>query len=302
MVRTLTIKISDELYQALKEAATKADKQDDLLLDEFKSLQPVESGFKEDLPEREKEVKYDFLTTEIQRAFQVLDQGNPDPNQYPGAYAYLLLSLCYKLDYLLKPEGFMMETLERIHRQYFSNRDEHSLRKIQNLRKEFQQIFDRPKESLVAEMYRVKSTFGITAHVNHERVVHIIDGELGNMDWYVEQKHPAIALAIPTYIAGYCLFNFAVPKPDRDFFHLFLHVVENDFFKRLGFPQHYYDPSSGELDERAIRSAIRHIREANRKEFPKLDPKPQKLSFESIHAFAKAFMLMVKDLDLTSAK
>ncbi|RMF30755.1 MAG: hypothetical protein D6765_02775, partial [Bacteroidetes bacterium] len=93
-----------KLYHALKEAATKADKQDDLLLDEFKTLQPVESGFKEDLPEAEKAVKYQYLTMEIQRAFQELDSGKPDPNQYPGAYAYLLLSLCYKFDYLLKPE------------------------------------------------------------------------------------------------------------------------------------------------------------------------------------------------------
>ncbi|RMF28948.1 MAG: hypothetical protein D6765_05165, partial [Bacteroidetes bacterium] len=231
-----------------------------------------------------------------------LDSGKPDPNQYPGAYAYLLLSLCYKFDYLLKPEGFMMETLERIHRQYFSNQEEHSLRKIQILRKEFQQLLDRPQESLVSEMYRVKSTFGITAPVNHERVVHIIDGELGNMDWYVENKHWAIALAIPSYIAGYCLFNFAVPKPDREFFHLFFHIVENEFFKQLGFPQHFYDPQTGTLDERAIRAAVRQIGESNRKEFPKLEPKVHILSFDSIYAFSKSFMLMIKDLDMTAAK
>ena len=40
--------------------------------------------------------------------------------QYPGGIAYLLLELSYKLDYLTVPEGMLMETLERIHRLYFT--------------------------------------------------------------------------------------------------------------------------------------------------------------------------------------
>ena len=46
-----------KLYYALKELATNADKQDDLLLDEFSMLEPVDTSHLEALTESEKEVK-----------------------------------------------------------------------------------------------------------------------------------------------------------------------------------------------------------------------------------------------------
>jgi len=109
-----------KLYYALKELSTQADKIDDLLLDEFDVLKAVDADCISDLDEAQKEVKYKFVIEHIQEVINYLDTNNIIVNEYPGGVAYLLLDLCYKLDCLTRPEGFMMESLERIHRIYFA--------------------------------------------------------------------------------------------------------------------------------------------------------------------------------------
>ena len=107
-----------KLYYALKEVATKADKQDDLLLEEFKSLQSVDTTTWKNATGRK---------TKIQLYRHRPDQTGPggksgklDKIQYSGSIGYLLLDLIYRLDYLIKPEGFMMKP-RTLHRKYYEN-------------------------------------------------------------------------------------------------------------------------------------------------------------------------------------
>ncbi|TNE54963.1 MAG: hypothetical protein EP344_13790 [Bacteroidetes bacterium] len=286
-----------KLLHALRELAIHADKQDDLLLDEFRSLRPVEKRLEAEIPVAEKEVKYRYLIEQIQAAFARLDRADPDPNQYPGGYAYLLLSLAFRLDYLLRPEGFLMDTLEKIYSIYFTKDDRSNQLKILALRKEFQKILDRPKEQIFHELYRTRSTFGINPPANHERIVSLIDGELPNMDWLLNQNHLELALAIPQYIVGNALFQHVPPRPDRDLLHLFYQITEPAFFRELGFPV-YTDPN-GLPNKRLVMQAIRQICENNRAECPRLRPDLSRLDFVSLPLFARSFLDMVRHLDLT---
>lgn len=291
-----------KIYYGLKELAANADKQDDLLLDEFPVLKPVGMGHLKDLPLAEKEIKYEFINEEIRKVFQLMDSGKPDPQQYPGANAYLLLHLCYKLDFLAKPEGHMMEVLERIHRQYFSKDERNTIQKTHLLRKEFQKLLDRPKEDFFKEMYQVPATFGITSPVNHEKVVTVIDGELQHMDWYAENNFPEVALAIPGYIVGFCLFNYAVPKPDWDLFLLYYKITESAYFNKLGFSNSYYDPETKVFDKKAIGRAIRHIVDSQADTYPKLQAQTGSLDFSDLPAFAKSYLHMIRVMDMTKAE
>ncbi|MCB0552824.1 MAG: hypothetical protein KDD02_04675 [Phaeodactylibacter sp.] len=287
-----------KLYYALKELATKADKQDDLLLEEFQMLQAVDASHMEDLPLSEKEAKYSFLRKKIEQALYEIDNGKLDKNQYAGSMAYLLLDLIYRLDYLIKPEGFMMETLEHLHRQYYENDNLPTAAKNQVLCKGFRHLLERDKSEFFKEMYRVKSTFGITHSVTHDRVAGLIDAQLSHMDWYKEHGYEAVALAIPGFIVGQCMFNFAVPKPDRELFHLYYQTVESDYFKALGFPVQYYDTDSKQFDKRAIKRAITRIVENNKPFYSRLNPASSSLNFDSLPDFAQSFLLMVRDLDM----
>ncbi len=288
-----------KLYNALKELATNADKQDDLLLDEFNMLQAVETAHLEPLPEQEKEVKYDYIKKEIQTTLHEMDHGTLDKFQYPGGISVLLLDLIYRLDYLTKPEGYMMETLERMHRRYFAQDEKSLVEKNQTLHRQLSKLLDRPKEEFFKEMYRVKATFGITDPINHDRIVDFIDNELGSMDWYQDNGHYKVAMAIPGYITGYCVFYFAVPRPDRDLFHLYYQITNPNYFKALGFSFNYFDTETKDFNKKAIRKAIEQIAYDNKVSFPKLNPDIGSISFKSPLDFAKTYLLMIRNLDMT---
>jgi hypothetical protein len=101
-----------KLYFALKELAIHADKQDDLLLHEFDFLSPIHSGLIHAASHEEKLYKIQYFKYSIQKAIASFDQGKLKMEQYPAAASYLLLALLYKMDYLVKPEGKLMDRLD----------------------------------------------------------------------------------------------------------------------------------------------------------------------------------------------
>lgn len=289
-----------KLYYAFKELATQADKQDDLLLEEFKHTQAVDSTHLTPLPVEETAVKHRFIIQQIEATLHSVSHGSLDATEYPGGIACLLLALVYKLDYLVKPEGLTMETLERIHREFFAN-DVPATPQQRNTRMvvELQTLLQRTQADYSREMYRVKTTFGITAAVTHERIANLIATELPQMEWYLLNGHEHIAAAYPTYIVGYSLFNYAVPQPDRDFFHLYFRVVEPAYFRDLQFSQSYYHPKTGQLNGKAISQAVGQIARKHLPRYPNLRPVVSQLVFDNLTAFARSYLLMVKDLDMT---
>ncbi len=288
-----------KLYYAIRELAITADKHDDLLIGEFEELQPIENKHLEDLSEEEKSVKYDFIISKIKDVLNEIENGKPNADQYPGGISYLLLDLCYKLDYLTKPEGFMMEDLERMNRLFFA-KDEKSIdQKNANLQKELEMLSLRSKAEHFKEMYRVKTTFGITSPVTHERVSGLIDEVLHHMNWYKENGYEKIALAIAGYIVGNSLFNYAVPKPVKELYTLFYYVVETEYFQKLGFKDALYDSQTQRFEKKMIKSRIRAIAGKNKKKYPDMAPKLAKLDFKNLTDFTKSYLLMVKELNLT---
>jgi hypothetical protein len=288
-----------KLYYALKEIAVNADKQDDLLIDEFQMLKPINTGHLVDIDPAVKEIKYLFLQKEIKNVFHEIDHGKLNTIQYPGGVGYLMLNLGYKLDYLLKPEGNTMEALERIHRLYFAPDGKTAGEKNLAVRKEFTKLLERSKEELFKELYTASSTFGITSPSNHAQLVSFIDSELPNMDWYAENKHTMVALSIPGYIVGYSIFNYSFPKPDRELLHLYYWIAEPEYFTDLGFAPQYYDRETNRFDKRAIKYALDQIEHDNRAKFPKLRIQTGSLKYNNLVDFAKSYLLMIKALDLT---
>ncbi len=290
-----------KLYYALKELATNADKQDDLLIDEFDMLHELGSEPLEEIPTAEKEVKYQFIQKEIKACFDYIDSNRLDAQQYPGGIAYLFLHLSYKLDYLTRPEGFMMEALERIHRMYFAKDNKSTFQRNIEIRKEFQKLLERDKADFFKEMYDVKSTFGITTPINQDRLAGFIEGELKNIDWYLENGHDKVALGITGYIAGYCMFNWAPPRPARELLHLFYEITETAYFKDLDFTFEFYNPIEKTFDKSAIKREINDIVRSNARQYPDCVPNFSLLDYSSLAVFAKSFLLMIKELDLVKA-
>ena len=291
-----------KLYYAIRELAVNADKHDDLLIDEFDELQALENNHLIDLSEKEKSVKFDFIIDKIESVLADIENGKLNANQYPGGISYLLLDLIYKLDFLTKPEGFMMEALERMNRLFFAKDGKSAEQKNMILQKEMKALVERSKEEYFKEMYRVKTTFGITSPVTHERVSGLIDEVLHHMDWYNENDHENVALAISGYIVGNCLFNYAVAKPIKELYTLYYGIVEPEYFHQLGFESDFYNSSNNSFNKKEIKASIKDIVSKNKKMYPSMAPDLKKLDFKRLSDFTKSFLLMVKDLNLTRAE
>ena len=289
-----------KLYHALKELALGADKQDDLLLDEFRQhLEPTDITHLQEVTPTDKRLKLDFLTSHIQFVIQYLESDALAVNEQPGAVAYLLLDLVYRLDYLLMPEGYTMEALERMHRMYFSREDDRPVTaKNERLLGELRQLLARAPESFSKEIYRGKSTFGITLPANHDRLVSLIDSELPNMDWYQDNGFEPAAAAVPGYIVGYALFNYAVPPPDRELLELYYRVMEDEYFRGLGYRQAFID-KDGRPARRAIRGAIANIVDRHVDNYARLRPAYSRLDFANLIDFGRSYLLMLRELDLS---
>jgi hypothetical protein len=283
-----------KVYYALKELATNADKLDDLLLDEFAELSKITEAPRTDLPLAEKEFKYQFLIAQIKQALAEMDQGPLDKVQFPGGIGYILLSLVFKLDYLIQPQGYMMETLERIIREYFAGTKSAVANRNQDAANELLALANRPKADFFKEMYRVSYTFGITTPVKHAAVVSFIDNELPNMDWYAQQGLSVAAKAVTDFLAGYCLFNYAPPEPIRQLLDLYVFITEPDFFQGMGFNKVYFDKATQKLAKKDIINAINAIEAANKKKFPALTIPYQGLNFSHLTDFVHAYLRMIQ--------
>lgn len=289
-----------KMYYALKELSVNADKQDDILLEEFDSLTQINTGHIKNVSEAQKEIKFNLLKDKLKGLFHEIEEGTLDETNYPGGISYLILDIVYTLDYLIRPEGLTMESFERVHRSYFLKDGKTASRKNLDMIKELKKVNERSQSDFYNELYGVKSTFGITAPCSHERLVDLIDGELNNMDWYIQNNHIPVAISIPGYIIGYSLFNYALPEPDKDLFHLYIQVFNQDFFNNLGFSLEYRKGKV--LQKTTIINGLKAIEKKFRTDFPEMKIDPKILDFSSEASFAKTYLIMVRNLTIKKVK
>ena len=284
-----------KMYYGLKELATYADKKDDILISEFETLQPINNGHVRHIDEAEKRIKYEYKNREIQKALDVIDDSKLNVQHYPGAEAYIYLNLIYRFDYLLKPEGITMEIIDNIHNLFFQNKNKTPEQKNRIIRKELKHILNIPYEEFSREIYDVKSTFGITQPSGLDRIQEFIESEVKNMDWYYQNGHTTYALAIPSYIVGYSLFNYSMPAPMRDLFNLYYQIMEYKYFDDLGIKGQYR--SEKEMSISKVKKAIRAIINTHEDEYPEMKIDLRKISFQDMCAFSKSYLMMIQTID-----
>lgn len=287
-----------KLYYALKELGTIADKIDDILIANHKDLLPINTHHVRDIPRKEKEIKYKLLTTTLQQCEEAVAKTRLDVAKHPGAVSYAYLDTIYKLDYLLKPEGYMMDTARRINDMYFKDTAQTLAEKNRQIAYELAQLKKIPMDAFFKELYEVRSTFGQTTTSSPSRIREFITSELKNMDWYHEEGHYYFSLAIPSYIVGYSLYNYALPVPLRRLLHLFYRIIEYPFFRELGSKKQFVKANKS-LSKKNIKKEIRDICANDHDDYVALVPSTGMLNYTDIHAFAKSYLLMIAKLDFT---
>ncbi len=285
-----------KLYYALKELSTKADKQDDLLIQDFTTLLPVDTDHIMDIPQEEKEVKFKYMQQWIADTLALIS--SVDADKYSGGIAYLLLALAYRLDFLLVPEGSLLLDIERIVDIYFKKEEKSVPEKNAEMIEEFVKLQSRSREEIFPNLFRSRHTFSIVSPQNHKTIADAIYNANQNLAWYRENKHPEIAAQISEYGIAYCQYSYSLPRPVTELFQLFMMVNYPDFFGELGFKTFFYDKQKKEFKKEEIIQTIQKIQEAWQPKYPELKMKTENLKFDNLMVFNQTFTNEIEYLNL----
>jgi hypothetical protein len=285
-----------KLYYGLKELSTKADKQDDLLVVDFTVLQTLDTEHIIEIPNEEKEIKFQWLQKWISDTISYI---RPlDADKFSGGIAYLLLALAYRIDYLIVPEGKILHDLEKIVELYFKKDERQTTEKNRDMIDAFEKLKNRSKEEVFAALYRSKHTFAIVTPQNYKTIADAIYNANQNINWYRDNNYPAIAAQIAEYGIAYCQFSYSLPKPVTEFFHLFMMVNHGDYFRVLGFSANYYNPETKQFDADRITARIRQIIDTWKLKYPNLKMKLENIKYDNMVSFNVSFTTEIEFLNL----
>jgi hypothetical protein len=277
----------NKLYYGLKELAIKADKLDDLLVQEFAALQTVDTEHIVGLPDAEKEVKYNFMLTWIK---ETLDYAATlDADKFSGGIAYLLLALAFRIDFLICPDGKLLNELEKIVEIYYRKDEKGTMDRNQGMIEGYRKLLGKTKEEVYPYLFRSKHTFAIVVPQHHQTVVDAINAAAQNVVWYRDNNYPLIANNVMEYALTFSQYSYSLPKPLTDLILLYMQVNYRSYFDAFGFSVPYFDAQTNQFNPEAIRERIEEIIEAWQPKYPKLQFKIESLKFNNQVAFNSSF-------------
>jgi hypothetical protein len=285
----------NKLYYALKELATRADKQDDLLVQDFSSLQALDTEHVMEMPEAEKETRYVFMQKWIAETLQYAE--TLDADKFSGGISYLLLALSFRIDYLVCPEGVLQSELEKIPIIYFAKDEKPAVDKNNAMISAFRALQDRPREEIFRHLFRNKSTFAIVAPQNQKSITDSVNGANNNMVWYRDNGYTQLAQQICEYGISFCQYSYSLPKPLSELFKVFMQVNYPDYFAALGFLEPFYSEEKKRFDTDAIQKAVRNIESSWKCKYPRLEFNTQNLKFDNLLNFNFSYTAELANLN-----
>ncbi len=298
---SLTVDCSPQkFYQALKELAITADKEDDILIRDFPLLRPVSNEHIRPIAAEVAQLKHSFLIANNKRILTTATA--LDPKRYAGGAAFLMLDWAYKIDYLIAPEGFTMDICDKVHQHYFSGDSSITLNdRTMLMQRELMQLNQLSLEKLEEELYTTISTFGISKAAALTEIIPLIDIQLPAIHHFILLRKPEIAEAIVGYVIGFCFFSYAIPKPVRRLFQLWYIISENQYFKSLGFRYDFYDSTTKTFSANNKANILAEMDFFHAKyaaAFPHFHINKSKLNFTDISSFGYSLLAEIRTLNI----
>lgn len=284
----------NKLYYGLKELATQADKNDDVLLSDFRTLKPLDTSHIFHDSEKTKHVKYQYFNYWISNTLKQVEEVNADT--FSGGIAYLLLTLIYRIDFLIVPEGKLLNEIEKINQLYWLNKEtKNAVERNELVKDAFEKLLTWPEEEVLKCFYSAKSTFSIALPTNYAEITENIQTSKNNMVWYIENKYEPIALTILEYSLAYAQFSYSLPKPVLNLFMLYMQINHASYFEELGIVQHYI--SQGKLKEKSINQSIEFYIQEFKDKYPYLSFNSNNLDFSTLLNFNTSFLTEMQSLN-----
>lgn len=285
----------NKLYYALKELATRADKQDDLLVQDFSSLQSFDTEHTDEIPEAERETKFAFMQKWISETLGYIE--TLDKEKMSGGISYLLLALVFRIDYLVCPEGSFQAQMEKIPILYFTKDERPATVKNEEMIEAFKKLQAKPKEEFFKCLFRSKSSFAIVAPQPHKTIADAIYAANNNMAWYRDNNYALIGQQICEYGISYCQYSYSLPSPLSALFLILMKVNYAGYFRSLGFTDTLYTEEKNKFEETAIIEKINQVLQEWKAKYPLLVFRTPNLRFDNLLNFNHSFTAELEQLN-----
>jgi hypothetical protein len=291
----------NKMYYALKEMATKADRLDDMLLDDFETL--VETGTEhiQRLDEQQLEIKYKYFRSWIEDTLRRVAELNAD--SFSGSIAYLFLTLIYRIDFLITPHGKLMSTIEKISNLYWVKKEEIPLvERNQMMKDAIQKLLDITREEFAASVYNTKASFAIANPPFWDKLREYIVNANKDSAWYIDNKYPELALIITEYGMTYNQFIHSMPRVMTDLTAIFMAVLYPDYFSGLGMSKSLYDRQRQQFNQGAIEKAVREAIGYYKDKYKDMSWDPNRVKYSSLYDFAVSFSEQMANLNMETKR
>lgn len=285
-----------KLYYGLKELAIKSDKQDDLLVQDFAFLERLDEEHIDQIPEAEKQVKYEALHTWIAETLEKVSQ--VDADKFSSGICYVLLGLVYRIDFLIAPEGQLLNELEKISGIYFKKDERPMVEKNRDVMEELRKLQNRSREEVYPYLFRSKYTFSIVTPQPHKAMSDTISDTNNKLVWYRDNNHEYFAGKMLEYSLTYCQYSYSLPKPVSQLVEIFMQVNYPVYFESLGYRRRLYDPASNKFEPDMIAGRIRQIQNQWKSKYPFMNFNTDQLSYAGLFKFNQSFINQVALLNL----
>lgn len=283
------------VYEALRELAIKADNKDDVLISRYPDLIPVKPIRLRIPDDQEVQTKYQYTLKWIQHVMDIMHTSPLNQSEYAGGTSYLLMDVLFRIDFLIKPEGTIMEDIQKAQDIFFYNSMLEITHKNEMLIQTLLQISGTDYSTFANQLYDVRKTFGQSQFEDQLHFAGMVQVQMADFEWYYNHGHIEHARSVCAFIVGYALYAISLPVLSRALLILYYRISEEVFFTALGYPKMSFN-NNGLLQKSAIIRELKKTVDLHKDVALQKMPEYRNLIFDDIAIFSKSWVEMIAAL------
>ncbi|MEZ4909631.1 MAG: hypothetical protein R2774_02090 [Saprospiraceae bacterium] len=281
-----------KIFEALEELALEADRQDDILSGYYPDIESINTYHTQKNSSEISKIKFEFLQlklTDLQRTLGVTEVLK---ERYPGAMSYVLLDFVYSVDYLIKPEGRLMEQFYSFHDLFFYNNTINVTDKNALILQSILELKDIKFSNFRKELYESQSSFQSIERDSTLNIIDLIEAQQKDLDWYSENNYLLISHAICGYIIGFALYALALKPTEISILQIYYKVLYQKYFTSLGYQCLFFDANN----KFKVKQVRRYIKKTCEQSGGAISLQVKKLKSENLEDFPVEFIQMLRTL------
>ena len=247
-----------KIYNGLQELVFEADRQDDVLGNQYPELHPINTYHVGAVSSKIARTKYDFIKAQIMDVEHDLQQLDAIKTTLPGAISYVLLDFFYSIDYLIKPQGKLMEHIRDVHETFFSVNTMNVIQKNDALLQTLREIKDIDFDSFKRELYETYADFDQVNSFEPYSIQDVVKAQIKDLEWYKNNGYDVVSASICGFIIGYSFYTLSLTPSLKSLLHTFYMVRYTHFFGELGYHTSSYIDKGNKLKLSYIKNHIKH--------------------------------------------